>query len=156
MFLSPKNIFDHTLPELKSYKINFSLKRLTPGVDNIHHDVHISPKLRKSAIAIIEYLIAIHSNATELESIKKSSSGLTNARDDFQETCVDVLLNAINQAKLQKEYQVDFLAQAALTRLILEEIRNRFESLVEHYKNIIRKNEVTRSSGIKTVILLKE
>lgn len=132
------------------------MKRLTPGVDNIHHDVHISPKLRKSVMVLIEFLVAIHSNATELESIKKNTSGLTNAKDDFQETCVDVLLNAINQAKFQKEYQVDFLAQAALTKLILEEIRNRFESLVEHYKNIIRKNEVTRSSGIKTVILLKE
>ncbi len=156
MFLSPTNIFDHTLPELKSYKVNFSLKRLTPGVDNIHHDVHISPKLRKSVITVIEYLVAIHSNATELESIRKNTSGWTNARDDFQEICVDVLLNAINQAKLQKEYQVDFLAQAALTKLIMEEIRNRFESLVEHYKNIIRKNEVSRSTGIRTVILLKE
>jgi len=156
LFSSSLKIFDHTLPDLKSYKINFSLKKLTPGVDNIHHDVHISPKLRRSVVSVVEYLMAIHSNASEFELIKKNTSGWTAARDNFKETCVDVLMNAISAAKAQKEYQIDFLAQTALTKLIMEEIRNRFEILVEHYKNIIRKHEVSGSVGIKTVILLKE
>jgi len=75
---------------------------------------------------------------------------------NFKQICADVLLNAINKAKAEREYQIDFLAQAALTKMVMEEIQNCFESLVENYKNIIRKHEVSRSSGIKKVILLKE
>ena len=156
MIFSSSNIFPENLPELKSYSVNFSLNKLVPGVDNIHYDVRLSPKLQKSSTDIVNHLIARHIKTSEADEIIKDSEDWVNVQDTFRKTIVDILLNAINKAKAEREIQIDFLVQASLTKMFLEKIHTSFDKLIEHYKNIIRKLEVSKSSGSKTIIRLKE
>ena len=45
---------------LSGYELKFSLTRLLPGVDNVRHDVYISPSFCSAAEKIIPQLIARH------------------------------------------------------------------------------------------------
>jgi len=156
LIFSSSNIFQENLPKLKTYTVNFSLNRLVPGVDNIRYDVHLSPKLQESSTDIVKYLISRHVKTSEADEIIKNSVAWINVQDTFRETIIDVLLNATNKAKAEREFQIDFLVQASLTKMFLEKIHTGFEKLIEHYKNVIRKLEVSKSSGSKTIIRLKE
>jgi len=156
LILSSSNIFKENLPELKSYMVNFSLNRLVPGVDNIRYDVHLSPKLQKSSIDILKHLVAKHVKTTESNEIIKDSEDWINVQDIFRGNIIDVLLNAVNKAKAEREIQIDFLVQASLTKMFLENIHTIIDKLIEHYKNVIRKLEVSKSSGSKDIIRLKE
>lgn len=156
MVFSSSTIFPESLPELKTYSVHFSLNRLVPGVDNINYDVHLSPKLQESSNDIVRHLVSRHIKASETDEILTGSKDWINVQDTFRQIITDVLLNAINKAKAEREIQIDFLIQASLTKMFLEKIHVSFERFVEHYKNIIRKLEVSKSSGSKTIIRLKE
>lgn len=141
---------------LKPYVIGFSLDRLVPGVDNVRYDVHLSPSLCRAAESITKHLVAKHSKAAEIPEASGQTISWVKIRDNFKQHCIDVMLGAINKAKLEREIQINFLAQIALAKMVLEEIRSQFFQLIEHYKNMIRKHEVSHRFEISDVIRLKE
>ncbi len=144
------------VPTLKTYSINFSLDRLIPGVDNIHYDVHLSVKLRNITIGVVKVLIARHTDSDILKAQDQKAPDWIKVRDEFKTICTDVMIEGIHKAKLNKDIQLNFLVQTAIIKLLIEETHVQFDALVEQYKNIIRKYEVSRSRGVSTVIQLKE
>jgi hypothetical protein len=142
--------------DLKTDAINFSLNRLIPGVDNIRYDVHLSPTLKKSCDEIITHLVARHSAIEEISDFNSHAKVWIKVKEEFKQNLIDVLVGAINNAKQTREIQCDFLAQTAVVKMFLEEIRFGFDKLVEHYKNIIHKNEASGSGSFHSVIRLKE
>jgi len=141
---------------LKTGAINFSFDRLIPGVDNIRYDVHLSPTLKKLSDEIITHLVARHSGIKETSDFNSRSKVWIKVKDEFKQNMIDVMIGAINNAKQTREIQCDFLAQAAVVKMFLERIRSGFDKLIEYYKNIIHKNEVSRSRSFRAVIRLKE
>jgi hypothetical protein len=140
---------------LEHYRINFSLNRLVPGVDNVRYDVRLSPELINSTTKIIQYLIADQAQAYKVMEIDTKSSR-NDIQKEFENCYSEVLIGAVNLAKMQKEIQVDFLAQTALVKMILGEIRAQYEYMIQCYIKAIRKIELSSSKNLATVIKFKE
>jgi hypothetical protein len=122
---------------LKPYFIDFSLGRLVLGVDNIHIDVHISPQLYK-ALKKTAFLIIIKYSRSESFFKDYSRKNCKNEKDALKHMCTDVLLDGINRAKTEGEIQIDYLGQAALAKMFLEEVKNQYGNLVAHFEPLVR------------------
>ena len=139
--------------QLKSYSINFSLNRLKLGVDNIRFDVHLSPEFCKTTSKVIRQLIARQFKSSHTPDLDRKFDWFKE-RDEFKRLCRQVLMDAINKAKLASEVQVDYLAQIAVIELFIKEIRKQDEACMQNFKNVIRKHEIARDQV--TTIKLKE
>ncbi|OQX19876.1 MAG: hypothetical protein BWK80_36290 [Desulfobacteraceae bacterium IS3] len=145
MFNFLKNIFRLPgLPDfpLKSSSVKFSLNRLTRGVDNIRYDVYLSPDFCKSANNLVVQAVAVHTRTEDILNLDKNST-LLKEKEEFRKLCTEVITDAVNKAKLRGEIQIDYMVQTAVAKLLLEEIRGRYEKLIVHFKNIIREYETS-------------
>ncbi len=109
---------------LSAYSIEIPLERLKLGVDNLRYDVLVSPEFVKMTDHIVLQMIMKHSRA--------SRPLMTSQKDNwhreisiFRETCRKLMTNALNQAKSLQEVQIDYLAQIALVKLLIERVNNR-------------------------------
>lgn len=127
---------------LKSYLIDYSLDRLAFGVDNIHFDVHISPQLRNALKKTTLLVMIKHSHAEQFYRDYKKES-CKNEKDVLRNLCTDVLMDGINLAKSEGEHQIDYLGQAALAKLFLEEVRNQYKNIVDHFEQQIRAHQLS-------------
>lgn len=140
---------------LQRYWVDFSLDRLSPGVDNIHIDVHISPQFQNTVKRTVSLLITKHSG---LEGFFNQSQrgALKNELDTLRQVCADVLLDGINRAKSASEVQIDFLGQVSLVKLFIEEIRNQYEIFIANFKEIIRSHELSHEHDPNESFKMKE
>jgi len=129
--------------KLPSYAVELPLERLRLGVDNLRYDVHISPEFVKEADALIFQLVLKHAAA--------SPPLLTRGRiqwhqeiSRFKNSCRELMIHAVNQAKSLQEIQIDYLAQVAIVKLLLGEIDVMYDAAVQHFKSVVRKQEVSR------------
>jgi len=129
---------------LKRYLVDFSLDRLSPGVDNIHIDVHISPQVQNVVKRAVSLLIIKHSGSEKYFFEQSQREALKNELNTLRHVCTDVLLDGINTAKSVSEVQIDFLGQVSLLKLFIEEIRNQYEIFIANFKGILRSYELSR------------
>jgi hypothetical protein len=127
---------------LKTYNIGLPFNRLKLGVDNVRYDVLISPEFQKMVETFIFELIIKHSEASA-QFIVTPDFNWSREVGEFRRQCVDVLTHAINQAKSLHEIQIDFLAQTALVKMLSENIQLQYEKVIQHFKTIIRKHEIS-------------
>ena len=155
MFTLFSNYSDLTGLPLKAYSVKFSLDRLTPGVDNIRHDVLLSPDFCKSISNLIYQLFLKHTKAKKILNIDPTSS-LVTERDEFKQLCRDVLHAAINQAKSASEIQIDLLAQITIVKKLAEEIPCQYSKLIENFNDNASRHEIASSEGLNSYIKIKE
>jgi class 3 adenylate cyclase len=128
-------------PVPEQYSAHFSLNRIMPGVDNFHYDVHLSPIFRESASRIIFHLILKSSGAEEDLNIDFDWSA---ERNEFKRFCCDIMLDAVKRAKLgDKEIQIDYLAQIAVSKFLNQEVARQFEELMIRLNNQVWEYEST-------------
>ena len=140
---------------LKTYSVQFPMDKLSPGVDNIHFDVYLSPAFCHSAAKLVRQLFQKHAKVKNLLDMDGTSS-LVSERDEFKNHCRDVLHAAVNQAKSASEIQIDLLAQIAIIKKLTKEISFQFTTLSESLSNIARKHEISSSEGLSGYIKIKE
>jgi hypothetical protein len=140
---------------LKRYRIDFSLDRLTPGVDNIHIDVHISPQVQNAVKRALALLMIKHSG-TEGFFKEYQRETLKNEINMLKNLCADILLDGINRAKSASEVQIDFLGQVSLAKFFLMEIRNQYETFMANFKDVIRSYELSHERDASEVFKIKE
>lgn len=140
---------------LKAYSVKFSLDRLTPGVDNVRHDVLLSPDFCKSVSKLVYILFLKHTKAKKILNIDSTSS-LVTERDEFKHLCRDVLHAAINQAKSASEIQIDLLAQITIVKKLAQEIQSQYRKLIENFNDCARRHETESSEGLNSYIKIKE
>ena len=155
MFILFSNFSDLTGFPLKAYSVKFSLDRLTPGVDNIRHDVLLSPDFCRSISKLTYQLFLKHAKAKKMLNIDPTSS-LVSERDEFKHLCRDVLHAAINQAKSASEIQIDLLAQISIVKKLAQEIPRQYSKLIEIFNNYARRYEIASSKGLNSYIKIKE
>lgn len=141
--------------DLSGYDLKFSLARLLPGVDNIRHDVYISPSFCSAAEKIIPQLIARHFKTYTIFPVEKPTVWSKRVID-FQRLYQLVMEDAVNKSKQQNEHQIDFLAQASLVKYLVHEIRRHFAGMSGRIKNLIRKYELTDHQDIGEAVKTKE
>ena len=112
-----------------------------PGVDNFRYDVHLSPVFCESVSKIIMHLVIKVAEAEEDIGVEFDWN---KEKEEFKKLCKDLMLDAVKRAKLGDEgIQIDYLAQVAVTKYLIQEISNQFEELLIRLNNQVWEYEST-------------
>jgi class 3 adenylate cyclase len=123
--------------ELKSYNTTIPLGSLAIGVDNIHHDVFLSPKFVQASRDYLFDLIRQSTKATYFSGIElRTVKAPDNAA--FRKLLTDLLQSSLTQAKFQKNIEIDLLFRLALLKFLILEIGNQFGNLILEGKEWVR------------------
>ena len=140
---------------LKRYLVNFSLNRLVCGVDNIHIDVRISPRVHDVIKRAVSVSMIKHSRSDNFfEDDKKEHR--ENEKIALKHVCTDLLQEGINRAKSESEVQIDFLGQFSLAKMFLEEIKIAYRKLITNFEIHIRDFELSRKYDQHEWLKMKE
>src|SRR5579859_6859434 len=124
--------------ELKSYTTTIPMGSLAIGVDNIHHDVFLSPRFVQAARDYLFDLIRQNTKGsyvagTELRAVRGPD------HTSFRKLLTDFMQSAVTQAKFHKNIEIDLLFRLALLKFLTLEIGNQFANLILEGKEWIRK-----------------
>ena len=123
--------------ELQSYNTTIPMGSLAIGVDNIHHDVFLSPKFVQASRDYLFDLIRQSTKATYFSGIElRPVKAPDNAA--YRKLLTDLLQSALTQAKYQKNIEIDLLFRLGLLKFLTLEIGNQFGNLILEGKEWIR------------------
>ncbi len=140
---------------LKSYTCNFSIEKLTIGIDNIRCDVYLSPVFCKATVRIVSHLMARYTRTEELGKHDRSKSWAKEI-DKYKRLYKNIMLDAVNKAKEKGKVQIDFLAQTAVIKMIIQEINNQFEILITRSRTAVKKSDLSHHQDQKEAPKLKQ
>ena len=123
--------------ELKSYNTTIPMGSLAIGVDNIHHDVFLSPKFVQASREYLFDLIRQGTQATYFAGIELRTVKGTDTTA-FRKLLTDFLQSSLTQAKYQKNIEIDLLFRLALLKFLTLEVGNQFANLILEGKEWIR------------------
>src|SRR6266403_857678 len=124
--------------ELKSYNVTIPMGSLAIGVDNIHHDVFLSPKFVQAAREYLFDVIRQSTSNTYLPGIElRASRGPDGA--GFRKLLSELLQSSLTQAKYHKNIEIDLLFWMGLLKFLSFEMGNQFANLILEGKEWIRK-----------------
>lgn len=132
------------LPHLAASTPLVSLERISVGVDNLRHDVVLSPKFAELTRAHITRLLTRHG---ELDGVLRSETqagqGPSWMRNQAQGTrpkhdagewkaaLSELLVGSLNRAKKESNLSVDLLARLGVTKFLRTEMHLQFAQVVE-------------------------
>jgi hypothetical protein len=130
------------LPKLAAATPLVALDGISVGVDNLRHDVVLSPKFTELARAQITRQLTRHG---ELEGVLKSDSTQGPAwmrtqaqaarpkqdRGEWKIALGELLLASLNRAKKESNLSIDLLARLAVTKFLRTEMNLQFAQIVE-------------------------
>jgi hypothetical protein len=138
----PSGLFQSGGPEdksaLRSYNITLPMGSLTIGVDNIHHDVYLSPKFVQAARDYLFDLIRQNAGSSYLSGFEFRSSKSADSTA-FRKLLTDLLRNSLTTAKHQKNIEIDILFRLAILKFLTGELQNQFANVILDGKEYIRK-----------------
>src|SRR6059058_3809242 len=124
--------------ELTSYNVTIPMASLAIGVDNIHHDVFLSPKFVQTARDYLFDVIRQNTSNTYLSGIELRASRSPD-HAGFRKLLSEVLQSSLTQAKYHKNIEIDLLFRLGLLKFLTFEIGNQFANLILEGKEWIRK-----------------
>jgi hypothetical protein len=144
-------------PALVRYTPYLVLKGLATGIDNLRHDVYLSPKFVEQMRLQIARLIARHGNieailAVETPAASRSFSGLKAAaavRPKSEPADIKVLLtglqvSALNRSKTVANPTVDLLGRLAVIKFLRSELLAQFAQALERCRMLQKTYEGAR------------
>ena len=141
------------LPNLASSTPFVSLEGLCLGVDNLRHDVYLSPKFMEAARAQVARLIARHGElegllAAEAPQPSQAPSWLRSHvqkaakpkhdASEWKSLLADLQVASLNRAKKEYKLAVDVLARLAITKFLRTEMNLQFAQVVERCRVLIK------------------
>jgi len=138
---------------------SIALEGLAVGVDNLRHDVALSPRFVEAARAQVMRLIVRHGELEGLlaaESTQKTPgpSWMRNAaaghtrssleKSDWKPLLTDLHLAALNRAKKEENISVDLLARLAVTKFLRTEMNQQFAQVLERCRVLLKSYEGIR------------
>src|ERR1700737_2702934 len=123
--------------ELKSYNTTIPMGSLAIGVDNIHHDVFLSPKFVQAARDYLFELIRQHTKGaygagTQLRAVRGAD------HSNFRKLVTELMESDLTQAKHHKNIEIDLLFRLSLLKFLTQEISNQFANLILEGKEWVR------------------
>jgi hypothetical protein len=123
--------------ELKSYNVTIPMGSLSIGVDNIHHDVFLSPRFVQATRDYLFDLIRQSTSPSHFTGIElRRSKGPDSA--SFRKLLSEFLQSALTQAKYHKNIEIDLLFRLALLKFLAFEMGSQFSNLILEGKEWIR------------------
>jgi hypothetical protein len=137
---------------LKTYTAELPLGTLAVGVDNIHHDVFLSPRFVETTEAYLLEFIRQSANLTFLsQSDRLQPERRTAQRREtdrksprvpeaatWKKQLSDLLHAGLQKAKYEKNIEIDLLLRVALLKFLTQEIGTQFANLLLEAKEWIR------------------
>src|SRR5260370_19219047 len=171
-FLQRGNPSDHARQlSLTSYEPQLVLEDLVTGIDNVRHDVFLSPKFSDAARLHIFKLIAKHGNVEELAAeLSAGKSGAAPARvweqrakapkpfdaSEFKRLLTDLHLAALSRAKADNNVCLDLLMRLASLKFQRSELLNQYNLLLERCRARVKQYEGPRQAGMVRTVELRE
>jgi hypothetical protein len=123
---------------LKSYNVVLPMNSLSIGVDNIHHDVFLSPKFAQVARDYLFDLIRQNVSNTYLSGIEFRNTKPVDSTA-FRKLLTELLESSLTTAKHHKNIEIDLLFRLAIVKFLSGELQNQFANLILDAKEYIRK-----------------
>jgi len=148
------------MPDMVAATPSIALEGLAVGVDNLRHDVSLSPRFMESARAQIMRLIIRHGELEGLlsaEGPQKTHQGPTwmrkaaaapvrntTEKSDWKPLLAELHLAALNRAKKEENISLDLLARLAVTKFLRTEMNQQFAQLLERCRVLLKGYESMR------------
>jgi hypothetical protein len=124
--------------ELKSYNVILPMGSLSIGVDNIHHDVFLSPRFVQAARDYLFDQMRHNTKAKYFPGMEiRGSRGPDSAA--FRKLLIDLHQSALTQAKFHKNFEMDLLFRLSILKFLIAEMGNQFSNLILEGKEWVRK-----------------
>ena len=136
---------------LKPYSAELPLGTLAVGVDNIHHDVFLSPSFVETTEAYLLEYIRQAANLTFLsqtdrmqldrrQSVRREAERRPRVPEAaaWKKQLSDLLHAGLQRAKYEKNIEIDLLFRAAMMKFLTQEIGTQFANLLLEAKEWIR------------------
>src|SRR5262252_7688082 len=136
--LTNTGLMDPGRIELKSYRVTLPLESLSIGVDNIHHDVFLSPKFVQVARDYLFDLIRQNTSGTYLSGIEFRSAKPVDSTT-FRKLLTELLQSSLAKAKHHKNIEIDLLFRLAVLKFLTAELVNQFGNVILEVKEFVRK-----------------
>ena len=140
-------------PRLISYSPAFSLETLRLGIDNVRHDVWLSPEFTKVAGAHIAKLIAKYGNIESLVVDETASSksmfskfvpGAAKKSPELKPLLLELHKAALNRAKAEGNPVIDLLARASVIKFLRAELTAQYSKALERCRTTLKSYEGVR------------
>jgi class 3 adenylate cyclase len=149
-------------PEMVAAKPAIALEGLAVGVDNLRHDVALSPRFLEAARAQIMRLIVRHGELegllaaeapqknhgpswmrTAAESTRGAERGMGDP-SEWKPLLAEMHLAALNRAKKEEKISIDLLARLAVTKFLRTEMSLQFSQVLERCRVLLKSYEGIR------------
>src|SRR5215467_2432213 len=122
---------------LKSYNATLPMGTLAIGVDNIHHDVFLSPRFVQAARDYLFDLIRQSASSAQFPGMEQRASRGPDSVA-FRKLLAELLQSSLTQAKYHKNIEIDVLFRLSLLKFLTSEIGNQFANIILEGKEWIR------------------
>lgn len=146
------------------------------GIDNLRHDVFLSPKFCEAARQQISKLIARHGNVEELAApdtplvltqedghslLRNSRTHTPNSKPpepvaDFKRLLADLHMAALNHAKAENNVCLDLLFYLASLKFQRAELVNQYNGVIERCRTRIKQYEGPRQASTARTVEMRE
>jgi hypothetical protein len=148
------------LPDLASSTPSISLEGLSLGVDNLRHDVVLSPRFVEAARRQIGRLLARHGELEGLLSaeapqtqqgpswMRNLAGKVTRPKGDpgeWKALLTEMLVGSLNRAKKESRLAVDLLARLAVIKFMRSEMSVQFAQVVERCRVLLKNYDNVRA-----------
>jgi len=123
--------------ELGCYNLTLPMSSIAIGVDNIHHDVFLSPRFMQQSRDYLFDIIRQNASKTYLPGIELRTAKALDGTA-FRKLLGDVLHSALTNAKYHKNIELDLLYRIAILKFFTTELPNQFANLIQEGKEWIR------------------
>jgi hypothetical protein len=158
---------------LTSYEPSLVLEGLVTGIDNLRHDVFLSPKFTEAARLHIFKLVAKHGNVEDLAAEEPRTGRLGGnmpARirerqavaakpfdaSEFKRLLLELHVAVLNQAKAQNSLALDLLFRLAVLKFQRAELAAQYSKVLERCRERMKAYEGPRQSATNTTVELRE
>lgn len=139
-------------PKLTSYTPAFSFESLQLGIDNVRHDVWLSPDFAKAAGAHIAKLIAKYGNIEALTTAEPSSKSMFSKfvpaspkkAPELKSVLLELHKAALNRAKAENNPAIDFLARTSIVKFLRAELNSQYIKALERCRETLKSYEGVR------------
>ncbi len=147
-------------PRLSGYTPVLSLEGLQLGVDNLRHDVHLSPKFVEQTRSQIARLIVRHGDVDGLLAaeapqsrpsghfIGSNNTSKTNVKSgsyELKPLLAEIHAAALNRAKAEGNPSLDLLARVAILKFLRIELGSQFAQILERCRMTLKSYEGMRA-----------
>ncbi len=167
-FLQRGSLPDHARQlSLASEEPLLVLEGLVPGIDNLRHDVFLSPKFTEFARQYIFKLLAKYGNVEDLAADAKTSvrpptripngnSGRQSESGEFKRMLTELHVASLNRSKAENNTSLDFLFRLALLKFQRTELLTQYALILERCRERVKSYEAPRQSGMSRTLEMRE